>query len=56
MVTPTSATVADAGPDNSEDVTVGMHSPSFDGHRLSTEQEMTIFNHHRVADHYLWTD
>jgi nitrite reductase/ring-hydroxylating ferredoxin subunit len=41
---------------NAEDVTVGMHSPSFDGHRLSTEQEMTIFNHHRVADHYLWTD
>ena len=42
--------------DNSENVTVGMHSPSFDGHRLSTKQEMTIYNHHRAADHYLWTD
>jgi Rieske 2Fe-2S family protein len=42
--------------DNSENVTVGMHSPSFDGHRLSTAQEMTIYNHHRAADHYLWTD
>ena len=42
--------------DNSENVTIGMHSPSFDGHRLSTAQEMTIYNHHRAADHYLWTD
>ncbi len=42
--------------DNAENVTVGMHSPSFDGHRLSTEQEMAIYNHHRVADRYLWTD
>ncbi len=42
--------------DNSENVTVGMHSPSFDGHRLSTQQEMAIYNHHRVADHYLWSD
>ena len=41
--------------DNSENVTIGMHSPSFDGHRLSTAQEMTIYNHHRAADHYLWT-
>ncbi len=40
--------------DNSEDVTIGMHSPSFDGHRVSGEQEMTIYNHHRAADHYLW--
>ncbi len=40
--------------DNTENITVGMHSPSFDGHRLSTEQEMTIYNHHRVADRYLW--
>ena len=40
--------------DNTEHITVGMHSPSFDGHRLSTEQEMTIYNHHRVADRYLW--
>jgi hypothetical protein len=41
---------------NSENVTIGMHSPSFDGHRLSSKQEMTIYNHHRAADHYLWTD
>jgi Rieske 2Fe-2S family protein len=40
--------------DNTENITVGMHSPSFDGHRLSTEQEMTIWNHHRVADRYLF--
>ncbi|ODU06048.1 MAG: hypothetical protein ABS81_05755 [Pseudonocardia sp. SCN 72-86] len=40
---------------NAWEVTVGMHSPSFDGHRLSEDQEMTIYNHHRVADRYLWT-
>ena len=42
--------------ENSDDVTIGMHSPSYDGHRLSTQQEMTIYNHHRTADHYLWKD
>ncbi|WP_231268726.1 SRPBCC family protein [Nocardioides sp. cx-169] len=41
---------------NAKEVTVGMHSPSFDGHRLSEYQEMTIYNHHRVADRYLWSD
>ncbi|WP_307781832.1 aromatic ring-hydroxylating dioxygenase subunit alpha [Streptomyces sp. MBT65] len=41
---------------NAKEVTVGMHSPSFDGHRLSEDQEMTIYNHHRVADRFLWTD
>jgi Rieske 2Fe-2S family protein len=41
---------------NAREVTVGMHSPSFDGHRLSEEQEMTIYNHHRVADRFLWAD
>ena len=25
-------------------------------HRLSEEQEMTIYNHHRVADRFLWAD
>jgi phenylpropionate dioxygenase-like ring-hydroxylating dioxygenase large terminal subunit len=40
---------------NAKEVTVGMHSPSFDGHRLSEEQEMTIYNHHRVADRFIWT-
>ncbi|MFT4262201.1 MAG: aromatic ring-hydroxylating dioxygenase subunit alpha [Nocardioides sp.] len=39
---------------NAWEVTVGMHSPSFDGHRLSEYQEMTIYNHHRVADRFLW--
>lgn len=41
---------------NSKEVTVGMHSPSFDGHRLSEDQEMTIYNHHRVADRFLWAE
>ncbi|MFJ6572216.1 SRPBCC family protein [Streptomyces sp. NPDC091292] len=41
---------------NAQEVTVGMHSPSFDGHRLSEEQEMTIYNHHRVADRFIWND
>lgn len=40
---------------NVENVDIGMHSPSFDGHRLSVDQEMTIYNQHRVADRYLWT-
>ncbi|MGC5255633.1 aromatic ring-hydroxylating oxygenase subunit alpha [Gordonia sp. DT218] len=41
---------------NMTEVTAGMHSPSFDGHRLSEEQEMTIWNHHRVSDRYIWRD
>jgi glycine betaine catabolism A len=41
---------------NAKEVTVGMHSPSFDGHRLSEDQEMTIYNHHRVADRFIWAD
>ena len=41
---------------NAKEVTVGMHSPSYDGHRLSEAQEMTIYNHHRVADRFLWAD
>jgi glycine betaine catabolism A len=40
---------------NAREVTVGMHAPSFDGHRLSEDQEMTIYNQHRVADRFLWT-
>ncbi len=42
--------------DNCENVTVGMHSPSFKGHYLSTEQEMVIYNHHRSLDQYIWKD
>uniref|UniRef100_UPI001904DDFB aromatic ring-hydroxylating oxygenase subunit alpha n=2 Tax=Tomitella biformata TaxID=630403 RepID=UPI001904DDFB len=41
---------------NTSELTAGMHSPSFDGHRLSEEQEMTIWNHHRVADRYIFGD
>jgi Rieske 2Fe-2S family protein len=41
---------------NAKEVTVGMHSPSFDGHRLSEDQEMTIYNHHRVADRFIFAD
>ncbi|MFV0315998.1 MAG: aromatic ring-hydroxylating oxygenase subunit alpha [Microthrixaceae bacterium] len=40
--------------ENTENLTIGMHSPSFKGHNLSTEQEMTIWNQHRAADRYLW--
>lgn len=41
---------------NAKDVTVGMHSPTYDGHRLSEVQEMTIYNHHRVANRYLFRE
>jgi hypothetical protein len=41
---------------NSKSVTVGMHAPSYDGHRLSEAQEMTIYNHHRVADRYIFRE
>ena len=41
---------------NTKNVTVGMHSPGYDGHRLSEAQEMTIYNHHRVADRYIFRE
>jgi hypothetical protein len=41
---------------NARHVTVGMHAPSYDGHRLSEVQEMTIYNHHRVADRYIFRE
>jgi phenylpropionate dioxygenase-like ring-hydroxylating dioxygenase large terminal subunit len=41
--------------DNCENITVGMHSPSFDGHWLSRNQEMVVYNAHLAADRYLWT-
>ena len=41
---------------NAKNVTVGMHSPGYDGHRLSEAQEMTIYNHHRVADRYIFRE
>jgi len=41
---------------NAKHVTVGMHAPSYDGHRLSEVQEMTIYNHHRVADRYIFRE
>lgn len=39
---------------NMSEVTSGLHSPSFDGHRLNTAQEMTIWNYHRAMDDYLF--
>jgi Rieske 2Fe-2S family protein len=42
--------------DNCENITVGMHSPSFEGHYLSGEQEMTVYNAHVAADRYLFSD
>lgn len=41
---------------NAKAVTIGMHAPSYDGHRLSQAQEMTIYNHHRVADRYIYRE
>ena len=38
-----------------KNITAGMHSPSFDGHHLSGEQEMTIYNTHVAADRYLFS-
>ncbi len=39
---------------NMSEVTSGLHSPAFDGHRLNTAQEMTIWNYHRAMDDYLF--
>ncbi len=39
---------------NMSEVTQGLHSPAFDGHRLNTAQEMTIWNYHRAMDDYLF--
>jgi Rieske 2Fe-2S family protein len=39
---------------NMAEVTMGLHSRGFDGHRLNTKQEMSVYNHHRVADRYLF--
>ena len=40
--------------ENVENITVGMHSSSFEGHYLSGEQEMTIYHEHVVANRYLF--
>ena len=39
---------------NMSEVTIGMHSGGYDGHRLNTQQEMTIWNYHRAIDGYLF--
>ncbi len=39
---------------NMSEVTSGLHSRGFDGHRLNTTQEMTIHNYHRAIDDHLF--
>jgi len=41
---------------NMSEVTRGLHSAAFDGHRLNTTQEMTIVNYHRAIDRLLFGD
>jgi Rieske 2Fe-2S family protein len=40
---------------NMSEVTAGMHSRGYDGHRLNTAQEMTIWNYHQAMDGYLFS-
>lgn len=40
---------------NMSEVTAGLHSAGYDGHRLNTAQEMTIWNYHRAIDRFLFT-
>ena len=39
---------------NMSEVTAGLHSRHYDGHRLNTKQEMTIWNYHRAIDEFLF--
>jgi hypothetical protein len=39
---------------NMSEVTTGLHSLGYDGHRLNTAQEMTIWNYHRAVDGFLF--
>jgi len=39
---------------NMSEVTAGLHSRHYDGHRLNTAQEMTIWNYHRAIDGFLF--
>ncbi|MGH9081120.1 MAG: aromatic ring-hydroxylating oxygenase subunit alpha [Acidimicrobiales bacterium] len=39
---------------NMSEVTAGLHSVAYDGHRLNRAQEMTIWNYHRAMDDYLF--
>lgn len=39
---------------NMSEVTAGLHSRGYDGHRLNTAQEMTIWNYHRAIDRFLF--
>src|ERR1700682_5180389 len=39
---------------NMSEVTSGLHSRAYDGHRLNTAQEMTILNYHQAIDDCLF--
>lgn len=39
---------------NMSEVTAGLHSLGYDGHRLNRTQEMTIWNYHRAIDEFLF--
>jgi glycine betaine catabolism A len=39
---------------NMSEVTAGLHSRHYDGHRINTKQEMTIWNYHRAMDEFLF--
>ncbi|MGH9091572.1 MAG: aromatic ring-hydroxylating oxygenase subunit alpha, partial [Acidimicrobiales bacterium] len=39
---------------NMGEVTAGLRSPGFDGHRLNSAQEMTVWNYHRAIDGFLF--
>ncbi|MDA8045160.1 MAG: hypothetical protein M0Z30_07990, partial [Actinomycetota bacterium] len=39
---------------NMGEVTAGLHSRGYDGHRLNTAQEMTILNYNRAIDEFLF--
>jgi glycine betaine catabolism A len=39
---------------NMSEVTAGLHSAHYDGHRLNRAQEMTIVNYHRAIDGFLF--
>ncbi len=39
---------------NMSEVTAGLHSRQYDGHRLNRQQEMTLINYHRSIDQFLF--
>jgi Rieske 2Fe-2S family protein len=40
---------------NMSEVTAGLHSRHYDGHRLNTQQEMSIWNYHRAMNEFLFS-